>query len=77
MWQDLAACHGMDTNLFFPRENNGRSAAGERDRMGAVKVICKECPVRLECLEFAIDHGCTGIWGGMDAGERSRYARDH
>ena len=45
--------------------------------MGAVKVICKECPVRLECLEFAIDHGCTGIWGGMDAGERSRYARDH
>lgn len=82
MWQDLAACAGMDTDLFFPRENiggslAGRSITGERERANTAKRVCADCPVRLECLEFAIDHDCTGIWGGMDVRERGRYARDH
>jgi WhiB family redox-sensing transcriptional regulator len=82
VWQDMAACRGMNTDLFFPRENlggprEGKGITGERDRASAAKEVCKGCPVRLECLEFAIDHDCTGIWGGMDARERARYARDH
>lgn len=80
MWQDLAACAGMDTDMFFPRENAGGSRkgiTGEKDRVSVAKQVCAGCPVRLECLEFAIDHDCYGIWGGMDARERGRYARDH
>lgn len=82
IWQDLAACLGMNTDLFFPRENiggprEGRGITGERDRACAAKEVCSGCPVRLECLEFAIDHDCTGIWGGMDYRERLRYARNH
>ena len=74
-WQDLAECIGMDTRLFFPRENiggprSGKGMRGERERVEAAKEVCFRCPVRLECLEYAIENDCTGIWGGTDTRER-------
>jgi len=82
MWQELAACAGMDTDLFFPLENiggprEGRGVAGEKERMKAAREACKGCLVRRECLDYAIDFECLGIWGGMDTGERRRYAREN
>ena len=79
---DLAACAGMDTDDFFPRENiggpqRGKGMSGERERMRKAREVCRDCPVRLECLMYAIELDCTGIWGGMDAIERRKYARDH
>lgn len=81
-WRELAACAGMDTDLFFPLENiggpqQGKGIKGERERLGRARRICQGCPVRLPCLEYAIERDCTGIWGGMDAGERHRYAVEH
>lgn len=82
MWQDLAACNGMDTNMFFPLENiggphQGKGVRGERERMEKARRVCAGCPVRLECLMYAIELDCTGVWGGMDYAERKNYARDH
>lgn len=74
MWQDHAACAGMDTNLFFRPEGEGRGGrkgvVGEADRIRSAKKICAGCPVRAECLEFAIENECYGIWGGTDTRER-------
>jgi WhiB family transcriptional regulator, redox-sensing transcriptional regulator len=80
MWKDLAACAGISTDLFFPPENiggprEGRGVAGEKERVERAKKICERCPVRDECLEYSIDLGCVGIWGGMDTAERREYAR--
>ena len=38
----------------------------------AAKRICKECPVREECLDYAISTKelFFGIWGGMAPKER-------
>ena len=63
-WQVSAACKGSDANLFFPERGASTRVA---------KAICRECAVRDECLDFAIDTGEKfGIWGGMSERERRR-----
>lgn len=70
-WQTLAACAELDQaeadRLFFPER--GRSVA-------PAKAICAHCPVREECLEYALDNvERFGIWGGMSERERKRLRR--
>jgi WhiB family transcriptional regulator, redox-sensing transcriptional regulator len=66
-WMDLGLCAETDPALFFP-EKGGSTAAAKR--------ICAACPVRAECLEYALDHcgvfdvGSHGIWGGTSLEER-------
>jgi WhiB family redox-sensing transcriptional regulator len=66
-WQDQASCLGMDPDLFFPERG-----ASTRD----AKAICAACPVRVDCLEYALANGEKfGIWGGMSERERRRVRR--
>ena len=37
------------------------------------KQFCAECPVKRECLEFALIYNEKGIWGGTTEEERERY----
>lgn len=61
-WRDRAACRGEDTDLFFPDRGQDTKAAKE---------ICGRCPVRLDCLRYALAEGIKhGVWGG--ASERAR-----
>ncbi|HXA30942.1 MAG TPA: WhiB family transcriptional regulator [Acidimicrobiales bacterium] len=65
-----AACRGMDTNMFFP--------AGHRNVRGVAqaKLVCAECPVREQCLEFAKTSLSgwerQGVWGGVAIGYEFR-----
>jgi WhiB family redox-sensing transcriptional regulator len=65
-WISRAACAGVDSSLFFP-------AKGEN--LDAAMAICAGCPVKTECLTFALEHDCQGIWGGTTARERARLRR--
>lgn len=61
-WVERARCRGMDVELFFPI-GTGEAAQAQADR---AKRVCAECPVRRECLEYALSSGADdGIWGGM------------
>jgi WhiB family redox-sensing transcriptional regulator len=63
-WQALAACAGVDPELFFP-------ARGEPT--GTAKAICATCPVREQCAEYALARSEKfGIWGGLSERERRR-----
>lgn len=63
-WQAKAKCLGVDPDLFFPERGASTSEAKE---------ICKDCDVREECLEYALDNGERfGIWGGQSERERRR-----
>ena len=66
-WLDRAACQGLDTNLFFTER--GESTA-------QVKAVCKACPVRVDCLNYALDTGQHfGVWGGVSERGRRRMRR--
>ena len=66
-WRAAARCSQFDPDLFF--------APGAIEHKEA-KRICRDCPVRVECLRYAmstpVDHG---IWGGMTERERRRHRR--
>jgi WhiB family transcriptional regulator, redox-sensing transcriptional regulator len=50
-----------------------------RGNLAAAKAVCARCPVRVECLEFALelDSGTVpqGIYGGMSGPSRARLRR--
>ena len=64
-WHAQAACRGMGPADFFP--DQGRSSRSGNP----AKVICADCPVRVECGEYAVDHyEQHGTWGGMSPRQR-------
>jgi hypothetical protein len=64
-----AVCRSVDAEVFFPAAIRGREA--ER-QVSAAKAVCAGCPVRTECLTWAITHLPDGIAGGMTEDERRR-----
>ena len=67
-WRKQAACKDHDNHLFFP--NKG-------DRAFEAKRICSTCPVKAECLEFALLRpSVQGVWGGTTEFERLHMRRD-
>jgi WhiB family redox-sensing transcriptional regulator len=68
-WHSSAACRGQDVSLWFP-ERRGRFDETQA-KARAAKAICAECPVRVECLQWALDtHEPFGIYGGTTPSER-------
>ena len=66
-WHQHGACRGADPNLFFPERGESVKEA---------KAVCARCPVRAECLEYALEnHEVVGIWGGLSARERRQLSR--
>lgn len=78
-WQDRSACNGVDVNLFYGTsvDGNREYPPETRDREAHAKQLCRDCPVRTACLQYALDTGEKyGIWGGLDPDERKRYRRN-
>jgi WhiB family redox-sensing transcriptional regulator len=69
-WQERGRCRtdDVDPSIFFPGE-------GERAVVNQARKICFRCPVRVACLQFAVDHGEVGIWGGTTDYERRNMRR--
>jgi WhiB family redox-sensing transcriptional regulator len=69
-WQWQAACRGEDAAFFFaPNHFETKDEKDGRERQA--KAICARCPVRIDCLEYAIRTREThGIWGGLNELER-------
>lgn len=73
-WQDRAACGGMEALLFFGPDNEPRSAREIRE--AKAKAVCQLCPVRSQCLDYALRNSIRhGIWGGLNEEERARERR--
>lgn len=70
-WQLKAGCRDHSTRTFFPPHRlRGRSRARAED---AAKRICQPCPVRDQCLRYALESGEPyGVWGGLTPIERFR-----
>jgi WhiB family redox-sensing transcriptional regulator len=67
LWREHSACADLDTNIFFPIGVTGPAIP----QIEAAKAICAQCPVRAECLEFAVTTNQEfGVWGGLTEDER-------
>jgi len=67
-WFVHGACRGMPVNLFFVRDRGDRYDP-------AARAACRGCPVREECLDWAIAHHETGYWGGTTDVDRRSLRR--
>lgn len=66
-WSSRAKCKGYDPDVFHPYDGAGVIAAKE---------ICRECAVRTECLEYALEHKIDhGVWGGTSERQRKRILK--
>jgi WhiB family redox-sensing transcriptional regulator len=67
MWQDSAACNGMDSRIFL---------SGVTSRVQFAKAVCASCPVIQDCLSFALANEDyePHVYGGMTGEERRRVA---
>jgi WhiB family redox-sensing transcriptional regulator len=65
-WTSAALCNSGDPDVLFQR-----GAA-----QNLAKVVCRACPVRMECLADALDNRVEyGVWGGMTERERRALLR--
>jgi WhiB family redox-sensing transcriptional regulator len=66
-WVQRAACRGTGFGPYFPR--GGASAT-------PAKAVCARCPVRRECLAYALQNSqLQGVWGGTSDTERRALRR--
>lgn len=64
-WQDDSSCAqpGMEPyrDIFFSEDP---------EEIEDAKTVCSDCPVRLQCLSYALDNKeIWGVWGGIDQTE--------
>ncbi|WP_241199264.1 MULTISPECIES: WhiB family transcriptional regulator [Rhodococcus] len=65
-----AHCRTLGDYLFFAPPSETPRNYLRRER--AAKRTCSRCPVRLQCLNFALEnHESDGIWGGNNPSERA------
>lgn len=65
-WRGAARCRMADADELFV------TGAAQRQ----VRDFCRICPVRTECLAYALDQRIEfGVWGGMTERERRAILR--
>lgn len=71
-WMDDAVCRQVGGEMFFPENGQDSQQA---------QAVCRDCPVRSECLDYALtleDSGVwfvMGVWGGTTQKQRARLRR--
>jgi WhiB family transcriptional regulator, redox-sensing transcriptional regulator len=67
-WARLALCASHpDRTCWF---------SDDHEAMARAIATCRVCPVRIECLTFAVTTGQSfGVWGGTMPSERRRLMR--
>jgi WhiB family redox-sensing transcriptional regulator len=75
-WMDDAACKDIGPELFFAEP------PGDNAVLNRARAVCNgdkdhpPCPVRLTCLEYALDNDLRwGVWGGLGQFQRAQLRR--
>ena len=66
-WMRDGNCRAYPPAVFFPSDGAGVEIA---------RRICETCPVKAQCLEYALEQRVEhGVWGGCSERERRRIAK--
>lgn len=68
-WMHDAACRGTHPSIFYPNAEDDAAYAGAR-------VICRTCPVAMECADYGAQFGNNeGMWGGLSPRDQRRWRK--
>ena len=67
VWKDIPSCTGIDVEVFFTEEK------GNYPHLNYIKKLCSNCPVQVQCFDYAIENLVEGIWGGTTKKERDKH----
>ncbi|MEL6894179.1 MAG: WhiB family transcriptional regulator [Actinomycetota bacterium] len=66
-WMAEGNCRLHPPATFFPSDGVGVDKA---------RKICRDCPVKMQCLDYALDERIDhGVWGGCSERERRRILK--
>ena len=66
-WARYGRCRGIESDIFF---------ASQPHEIAAAKVVCRDCAVKMPCLNEAVRRpGLRGVWGGTSEIERDALRR--
>jgi len=76
-WRENASCRGKNVNNWYPHATPGPGhEERQRSLEAGAKLVCRDCPVRLQCLHHAITTGERyGIHGALNYDERRALKR--
>lgn len=65
-WQNHAACKDMNPAIF--------TDAKTKSEVRVAKTVCRGCPVRSDCLGYAVERGVDfpGVWGNTSMHQRQK-----
>ena len=72
-WWDIAACSGMNTNLFYDTYESDINIAKNIDQASL------SCPVIAICYKNGIENNEYGVWGGvyLNFGQHDKQRNTH
>lgn len=73
-WRDHALCRDLDTDQFFPDDDDDPRAPSPPE-LAVALTYCDTCPVRHECLTEALARDEVGVWGGTTRAQREALTR--
>jgi len=63
-WMADGLCQQVDGEVWYPEKGSSNRDA---------KRVCLACPVKAECLQYALDNDEQfGVWGGLSSAERRK-----
>ena len=75
-WRARGACRRLSDaeDVFFGLDGESGKVTARREKQA--KAVCAACPVRGECLNYAVGRPEKyGTWGGLNEDERSSERR--
>ena len=72
-WRGEAACKGMPTELYYDQEGRGGAIPEIYEVLSG---LCESCPVKSQCLEWALQSEMYGYFAGTTAVERKAIRKE-
>lgn len=64
-----ASCLDADPEIFFVDDRD--EPEYDKRKTNVALQLCNSCPVKTECLQFAVSEKAVGVWGGTTTKERN------
>jgi len=70
-WMASAVCSQIGGDMWFAEKSEWATVV-------QAKILCRQCPVRTQCLAYAMENNERfGVWGGLSPRQRRRLKSEY